>query len=212
MVSRRVFLKNGAFALVSLGFAPSFLARTAFAAAPSRPPAAADRDLPARRRRRPEHGRAVRRRRLLPRAAEHRDRASRPATTRRIDLDGFFGLNPRLATAQAVLGSAASWPSFTRAARPTRRARTSTRRTTWKAATPGVKSTGDGWLNRYLQARRVENASSFRAVALTPAAAAGAAGRGAGAGDEPDRRSSASAATGSARRSRRSTPRPPIGC
>ena len=31
MKSRRVFLKNGAFALVSLGFAPSFLARTAFA-------------------------------------------------------------------------------------------------------------------------------------------------------------------------------------
>src|SRR5579872_2100240 len=32
MQSRRVFLKSGAFALVSLGFAPSFLARTAFAA------------------------------------------------------------------------------------------------------------------------------------------------------------------------------------
>ena len=32
MVTRRFFLKNGAFALVSLGFAPSFLARTAFAA------------------------------------------------------------------------------------------------------------------------------------------------------------------------------------
>ena len=32
MVSRRVFLKNGAFAFVSLGFAPSFLSRTAFAA------------------------------------------------------------------------------------------------------------------------------------------------------------------------------------
>ena len=31
MTSRRVFLKDGAFALVSLGFAPSFLARTAFA-------------------------------------------------------------------------------------------------------------------------------------------------------------------------------------
>jgi len=31
MLSRRVFLKNGAFAMVSLGFAPSFLARTAFA-------------------------------------------------------------------------------------------------------------------------------------------------------------------------------------
>ncbi len=32
MISRRVFLRDGAFALVTLGFAPSFLARTAFAA------------------------------------------------------------------------------------------------------------------------------------------------------------------------------------
>src|SRR6476620_10606534 len=32
MISRRVFLKDGAFALVSLGFAPSFLSRTALAA------------------------------------------------------------------------------------------------------------------------------------------------------------------------------------
>ena len=28
MVSRRIFLKNGGLALVSLGFAPAFLART----------------------------------------------------------------------------------------------------------------------------------------------------------------------------------------
>ena len=33
MISRRVFLRDGAYALVSLGFAPSFLARTALAAA-----------------------------------------------------------------------------------------------------------------------------------------------------------------------------------
>ena len=38
MISRRVFLKDGAFAMVSLGFAPSFLARTAFAAAPAPQP------------------------------------------------------------------------------------------------------------------------------------------------------------------------------
>jgi len=31
MVSRRVFMKNGAFALVSLGFAPSFHTRTDYA-------------------------------------------------------------------------------------------------------------------------------------------------------------------------------------
>jgi uncharacterized protein (DUF1501 family) len=37
-----------------------------------------------------------------------------------------------------------------------------------ESATPGVKSTGDGWLNRYLQARRGEAATPFRAVALTP--------------------------------------------
>ena len=38
MLSRRLFLRNGAFAFVSLGFAPSFLARTALATgASSRP-------------------------------------------------------------------------------------------------------------------------------------------------------------------------------
>src|SRR5262249_11508617 len=37
-----------------------------------------------------------------------------------------------------------------------------------ETATPGRKNTGDGWLNRYLQARRDEQATPFRAVALTP--------------------------------------------
>ena len=32
MISRRIFLKNGGLALVSLGFAPAFLARTVAAA------------------------------------------------------------------------------------------------------------------------------------------------------------------------------------
>ena len=35
MTSRRVFLKSGGMALVTMGFAPSFLARTASAAASS---------------------------------------------------------------------------------------------------------------------------------------------------------------------------------
>ena len=98
MLSRRVFLKNGALrageprlrAVVPGAHGVRGRRRAAREAA--------DRDLPARRRRRPEHGRAVRRARLLPRAAEHRDRRGRtPATTRAIDLDGFFGFNPRLA-------------------------------------------------------------------------------------------------------------------
>src|SRR5262249_44635656 len=32
----------------------------------------------------------------------------------------------------------------------------------------GVKATADGWLNRYLRARREDQATAFRAVALTP--------------------------------------------
>ena len=36
-----------------------------------------------------------------------------------------------------------------------------------ETATPGVKSTADGWLNRYLQAREADERSAFRAVALT---------------------------------------------
>ena len=67
MTSRRVFVKNGAFALVSLGFAPSFLARTALAA-----------------------GATARARRLI---AIKRPGAANDAA---VDLDGFFGFNPRL--------------------------------------------------------------------------------------------------------------------
>ena len=37
-----------------------------------------------------------------------------------------------------------------------------------ETATPGVKSTPDGWLNRYLHAREHEKATPFRAVALAP--------------------------------------------
>src|SRR5260370_14595160 len=36
-----------------------------------------------------------------------------------------------------------------------------------ETAPPGVKSTSDGWLNRYLQTRKAEQDTAFRAVALT---------------------------------------------
>ena len=102
MQSRRVFLKNGAFALVSLGFAPSFLARTAYAAGGRAKQLIAifqrgavdglNMVVP--------HGEV----RLLPRAADIA--IPRPnADDGALDLDGFFGFNPRLALAQADLGS-----------------------------------------------------------------------------------------------------------
>jgi uncharacterized protein (DUF1501 family) len=37
-----------------------------------------------------------------------------------------------------------------------------------ETATPGVKNTTDGWLNRYLHAKQTSDATPFRAVALTP--------------------------------------------
>ena len=96
MLSRRVFLKNGGLALVSLGFAPAFLARTIEAAGDGAPQGAG-RHLPARRGRRAEHDRAVRRARVLRGAAEHRRAAARTRADGAVDLDGFFGLHPRLA-------------------------------------------------------------------------------------------------------------------
>ena len=65
-----------------------------------------------------------------------------------------------------------------RPARRTARAPTSTRRTTWRSATPGVKSTPDGWLNRFLQSAPQADATPFRAVAFaasTPRTMMGAA-------------------------------------
>src|SRR6058998_1827475 len=96
MISRRIFLKNGAFALVSVGFAPSFLARTAFAQGRS----ARAKQLVAIFQRGAVDGLSV----VVPfgEAEYYKARPSiaiaRPgaAGESAIDLDGFFGLNPRL--------------------------------------------------------------------------------------------------------------------
>src|SRR6476646_12079737 len=166
MVSRRVFLKSGGFALVSLGFAPSFLARTAFAA--GRPRRA--RQLIAIFQRGAVDGLSV----VVPYAeagyyhSRPRIAIARPGTadTPALDLDGFFGFNPRLAPLKplwdrrdlAVIHACGS-PDSTRSHFDAQ--------DYMESATPGVKSTGDGWLNRYLQARHAETESPFRAVALT---------------------------------------------
>jgi uncharacterized protein (DUF1501 family) len=167
MTSRRLFVRNGAFTLVSLGFAPSFLARTAFAA-----------------------GATPRAKRLIaifqrgavdglnmvvpfgereyyrarPSIAIGRPGAGGDAGA--LDLDGFFGFNPRLQplkpfwdARQLAIVHACGSPDSTRSHFDAQ--------DYMETATPGVKSTQDGWLNRYLEARRIEGATPFRAVALT---------------------------------------------
>src|SRR3954464_3898390 len=164
MVSRRVLLKNGAFALVSIGFAPSFLARTAAAAAGRR-----SRRLVGIFQRGAVDGLSV----VVPFGEREYYRARPSIAIARpggadgaVDLDGFFGLNPRLAPLKplwdrrelAVVHACGS-PDAARSHFDAQ--------DYMESATPGVKSTGDGWLNRYLQARRAQQDSAFRAVALT---------------------------------------------
>jgi uncharacterized protein (DUF1501 family) len=165
MVSRRVFLKNGAFALVSIGFAPSFLTRTALAAAGRR-----SRRLIAIFQRGAVDGLSV----VVP-FGERDYYGARPsiaiprpgAAEGALDLDGFFGLNPRLAPLKPLwdrrelaIVHACGSPDATRSHFDAQ--------DYMETGTPGVKSTGDGWLNRYLQARRSQQDTAFRAVALTP--------------------------------------------
>ena len=163
MVSRRVFLKQGAFAFVTLGFAPPFLARTAFAAGRNGRP----KQLIAIFQRGAVDGLSV----VVPfgEAEYYRARPSiaipRPGSGENaaIDLDGFFGFNPRLQglkplwdARQLAVVHACGSPDSTRSHFDAQ--------DYMETATPGVKSTSDGWLNRYLQARRAEVPTPFRAV------------------------------------------------
>ncbi len=165
MISRRIFLKNGGLALVSLGFAPTFLARTV---------AAAD----ARRRVLItifQRG-AVDGLNMIVPFGERAYYAARPtlavaapgrSADAAVDLDGFFGLHPRLAplkplfdARQMAIVHACGSPDGTRSHFDAQ--------DYMETATPGVKNTQDGWLNRYLHAREHQAATPFRAVALAP--------------------------------------------
>jgi uncharacterized protein (DUF1501 family) len=166
MQSRRVFLKQGAFACVSLGFAPSFLARTAFTAGEIR----RAKLLIAIFQRGAVDGLSV----VVP-FGERDYYRTRPRIAvaapgsgdeSAIDLDGFFGFNPHLAPLkrwwdgrQLAVVHACGSPDSTRSHFDAQ--------DYMETATPGLKSTADGWLNRYLQARRDEHATAFRAVSLT---------------------------------------------
>ena len=165
MFSRRVFMKNGGLALLSLGFAPAFLARTVQAA-----DAARQKILITIFQRGAVDGLNM----IVP-FGEREYYASRPtiavqrpnASDGAVDLDGFFGLHPRMASLeplwdarQLAIVHACGSPDGTRSHFDAQ--------DYMETATPGVKSTQDGWLNRYLHAREHAQATPFRAVALAP--------------------------------------------
>ena len=83
-----------------------------------------------------------------------------------INLDGFFGLHPSFSAFKPLWDSrrlaivhAAGSPDNTRSHFDAQ--------DYMESATPGVKSTNDGWLNRYLQTKPETDKSLFRAVSFT---------------------------------------------
>jgi uncharacterized protein (DUF1501 family) len=85
---------------------------------------------------------------------------------RGLDLDGYFALHPALApikgiydNGQLAIVHAAGSPDNTRSHFDAQ--------DYMEIGTPGVKSTPDGWLNRYLGEKRSED-SPFRGVAVSP--------------------------------------------
>ena len=83
-----------------------------------------------------------------------------------IDLDGFFGLHPAMSSFKPLwdekrlaIVHASGSPDNTRSHFDAQ--------DYMESATPGVKSTPDGWLNRYLQFKKDPDETSFRAVAIT---------------------------------------------
>lgn len=83
-----------------------------------------------------------------------------------INLDGYFGLHPSLKSFKPLWDSkrlaivhASGSPDSTRSHFDAQ--------DYMESATPGVKSTADGWLNRYLQSKADPQKSLFRAVSMT---------------------------------------------
>lgn len=84
-----------------------------------------------------------------------------------LDLDGHFGLHPAM---ESLLPF---WEDKSLAVVHAAGSHDATRshfdaQDFMEAGTPGVKSTSDGWLNRYLATRPVEEQSPLRAVAMGP--------------------------------------------
>src|SRR5271170_5837164 len=162
-ITRRVFLRNGALSIVGTAAVPGFLARAAWGAVE---PATRNKRLVVIFQRGAADGLNI----VVPHA-EPQYYAMRPSFNipRKsvIDLDGFFGLHPALASFQPLwqqrhlaIVHATGSPDPTRSHFDAQ--------DFMESGTPGVKTTGDGWLNRTVQVPTADNASPFRAVSMGP--------------------------------------------
>ena len=164
-ISRRVFVRAGALGLVSFGLDPLFLSRAAYASRPA-VQSSGRRTLVCLFQRGAVDGLSM----LVPHGEEsyyrERPRIAIPRSAV-VDLDGHFGLHPRLAPLKPF------WDSGSLAVVPAVGSPDGTRshfdaQDYMESGTPGVKSTTDGWANRYCQNAREHTDTPFRAVAFGP--------------------------------------------
>jgi uncharacterized protein (DUF1501 family) len=163
-ITRRVFLRNGALAVVGTSAVPAFLARACYAAE----------SLGVKNKRLVvifQRGAADGLNIVVPHG-EQAYYAMRPSINiprkEVIDLDGFFGLHPSLSAFQPLWNQhhlaivhATGSPDPTRSHFDAQ--------DFMESGTPGVKATEDGWLNRSLRALPyAADKSAFRAIALGP--------------------------------------------
>ena len=163
-VTRRGFMKDGALALVGTSAIPGFLTRTVLAEATTA--AANHKKLVVLFQRGAADGLNI----VVP-YREKNYYAMRPSIGIKpnevLDLDGHFGLHPSLAAFKPLyeqghlaIVHACGSPDTTRSHFDAQ--------DFMESGTPGLKSTQDGWLNRALQAEKIDpkTATAFRAVAL----------------------------------------------
>ena len=165
--SRRGFMRNGALALVGTSVIPGFLLRSVMAEATTA--AASNKKLVVLFQRGAADGLNI----VVPHA-EKNYYAMRPSIAIQqkdcIDLDGFFGLHPAMASFKPLYDQ--GHLAIVHAAGSTDTTRSHfDAQDFMESGTPGVKSTQDGWLNRALVDGPAANGpggkpSAFRAVAL----------------------------------------------
>ena len=161
-ITRRIFLRNGALAVVGTTALPSFLTRAAFGAIE---PGIRNKRLVVIFQRGAADGLNI----VVPHA-EANYYAMRPTINipkkSVLDLDGFFGLHPAMSSFEPLwkqqhlaIVHAAGSPDPTRSHFDAQ--------DFMESGTPGVKVTDDGWLNRALHDLAPDK-SAFRAIALGP--------------------------------------------
>src|SRR5580698_4367560 len=163
-ITRRIFLRNSALAVVGTAAIPSFLTRAAYGSVEA---GTSNKRLVVIFQRGAADGLNI----VVPHA-EPSYYAMRPSIniprSSVIDLDGFFGLHPSLAPFQPLwkqrhlaIVHAAGSPDPTRSHFDAQ--------DFMESGTPGVKATEDGWLNRSLHSLpQPASADAFRAIALGP--------------------------------------------